>query len=309
MKKIFLCVHLMLSFFTFLQGQHLSPWQSLRGESFVVLYQQMDSLNAQNIYKILSEDFYSINYEIGATLEQPVRIFIAPTESGFTRMTGESFPHWGEAVAIPAHQQVIVKSPRWYRPSQQMKIILCHELVHVLVAAATANVELPRWFNEGLAIYVSGDLRFVEGKELPRAVSSGHLLKLREINSVLSFQQLQASLAYQQSFAAVQYLVDTYSHSSLPKLLQNIATYTNFQRGFYKTYGMSVLDFEEEYRTYLDDKFRYSFLLDFETWLWVIMVGLFFLAVIIRKFKNRQKIKQWEEEHRSQFTQYDSEEW
>lgn len=86
----------MLSFFTFLQGQHLSPWQSLRGESFVVLYQQMDSLNAQNIYKILSEDFYSINYEIGATLEQPVRIFIAPTESGFTRMTGESFPHWGK---------------------------------------------------------------------------------------------------------------------------------------------------------------------------------------------------------------------
>ncbi|KAA3658988.1 MAG: hypothetical protein DWQ10_09960, partial [Calditrichaeota bacterium] len=120
MKNWILSIVFMLSLVSGIKGQHVSPWQTVRGESFVVLYQQMDSLNAQSIHQILSEDFYSINFEIGAELNQPIQVFIAPTESGFKRMLGDSFPHWGEAVAIPVNQQIIVKSPRWHRPSQHM---------------------------------------------------------------------------------------------------------------------------------------------------------------------------------------------
>ncbi|KAA3619686.1 MAG: hypothetical protein DWQ05_02885 [Calditrichaeota bacterium] len=277
-------------------AQSQSPWKSLDGESFSILYQRKDSLNAQNIFNILSEDFFSINYEIKANVATPIQVFIAPTKSGFQHLTNSSIPHWGEAVAIPSQQKIIVKSPRWHRPSQQLRIILNHELVHVLAGIATGQTRLPRWFNEGLAIYVSGDLRYIDGKELPHAVANDQVLKLKEIDSVLSFHQLRANLAYQQSFATIQYIVEAYSHTSLPKLLNYIAEFKDFNRGFHKTFGFTITQFELEFRQYLEKKYQYSFLLDFESWLWALMLLLFFLAVGIKKYRNHKKLQQWENE-------------
>lgn len=286
-----------------------SPWKSLEDDSFQIFYQVRDSLNAVHIQKILRENFFSINYEIKAELSSPVHIFIAPTESGFQRMTQHALPHWSEAVALPSRQQIIVKSPRWHRPSQQLQTILNHELVHVLTGIATGNIRLPRWFNEGLAIYVSGDLRYIEGKELPNSVTSGKLLNLAEIDAMLSFHQLQASLAYQESFAAVKYIVDTYSHTTLPKLLANIADTGDFRHGFHKTFGFSTGRFEKEFFNYLEDKYKYSFFLDFENWLWGGMLLLFFFAVALKKYHNRKKIQQWHDEHQEWSSENDFENW
>ena len=286
-----------------------SPWQSLNNSSFRIYYQDRDSRNAVQLQKILKENFFSINYEIKAELETPIQVYIAPTESGFQRMTQSALPHWSEAVALPSHQQIIVKSPRWHRSSQQLQTILNHELVHVLSGIATGHNRLPRWFSEGLAIYVSGDWRYIEGKELPHAVTSGKIIKLSDIDAVLSFQQLQAALAYQESFAAVKYIVDTYSHKTLPKLLENIAATEDFQRGFHKSFGFTTAQFERELFDFLEEKYKYSFFLDFENWLWGGMLVLFFLAVAIRKFHNRKKIKQWQEDHQEWSPEDEYENW
>ncbi len=296
MRRIFDHAFLIYIFITTGAIAQQSPWKSIDSESFRVFFQMRDSLNAIKIQQILAENFFSINYEIKAELTSPVQVFIAPTKSGFQHLTRSALPHWSEAVAIPSQQKIIVKSPRWHRSSQQLQTILSHELVHVLVGIATGHNRLPRWFNEGLAIYVSGDLRYIEGKELPNSVTSGQLLKLKEIDAVLSFQQLQARLAYQESFAAIKYIVDTYSHTSLPKLLQNTADLKDFRRGFFKTFGFSTGQFEREFFQYLEEKYKYSFFLDFETWLWAGMLLLFFLAVAIKKYHNRKKIRQWQED-------------
>ena len=122
------------------------------------------------------------------------------------------------------------------------------------------------------------------------------LLPLDQIDAVLSFKTVKAHLAYQQAYLAVVYIVERYGESALPELLRSLREKGEIHAAFRATFGLSLEQFEAEWRAYLKQKYRWSLLREFDTFLWVFIVLLFFIAVAVIIRRNRKTASRWERE-------------
>lgn len=282
---------------TLLQGQTgQDDWRVLYSEKFNVFFHQKDSLNATAISKILHDEYPSISTELGADVESPIGVFIAASKYQFSQLTGGAIPHWGEAVADPGKQIIIVKSPRWTNSSNGLRVVVVHELVHILVGAAVGRTSVPRWLGEGLAIYFSGEISHVGGSELSHAQISEQLIPLSQIDDMLSFGQPKAHLAYQEAYLAVVYIIETYGQSAIHVLLDELQKNHNINTAVREAFGITLIQFEYEWRQSLLEKYKWSFLIEFDKYLWVFIILLFFLAILAMYIRRRRTLARWEAE-------------
>jgi hypothetical protein len=271
-------------------------WQVIYADKFNIFYHRDDSLNAVAISEILTDEYPSISAELGADVEAPIGIFIAPSKYRFNVLTGGALPHWGEAVADPGKQIIIVKSPRWTNSTGNQRVVVIHELVHILVGTAAGEAAVPRWLNEGLAIYFSGETSYFGGSELSHAQLSEQIIPLRQIDGVLNFGQSQANLAYQESYLAVVYLIDAYGRSAIPILLQSLREKQNINTALQDAFGVTFVQFEQEWRQYLLEKYKWSFLIEFDKYLWLFIFLLFVLAIVAMVIRKRRTLAKWQAE-------------
>lgn len=295
------CAHLLLVFLLFsikcFAGQDEAiDWQVLYSDKFNIFYHQRDSLNAVAISNILKAEYPSISAELGADVSSPIGIFIAPTRYRFRVLTGGMLPHWGEAVADPGRQIIIVKSPRWSQSTSNFRVVVIHELAHVLVGAATGDAKVPRWLSEGLSIYFSGEISHFGGSELSHAQLTEQIIPLSQIDDVLDFEQQKAHLAYQESYLAAIYLLEAYGQGALPALLQALRETGNINLAFREAFGISFLQFESDWRQFLIERYKWSFLLEIDKYLWLLIILLFFLALFAMFLRKRRTLARWESE-------------
>ena len=287
---------LLLLFTGAAQAQSQSAWRIFPIENFNIYYQPEDSLNALHIARILLAEYPPISRELEVTVASPIGLFIAPSLGSFNKLTGGAIPHWGGAVADPNKQLIILKSPRWSQQNRSLRQIIIHEVVHILVGRLAGNAHVPRWLNEGIATYFAGETGYAEGKELSRAQLTKQLIPLDNIDAVLSFKTLKAHLAYQQAYLAVVYIAERYGESALPELLRALREKGEIHAAFRATFGLSLEQFETEWRAYLKQKYRWSFLREFDTFLWVFIVLLFLIVVAVIIRRNRKTVSRWERE-------------
>jgi Peptidase MA superfamily len=101
------------------------------------------------------------------------------------------------------------------------KVTIVHELTHQVVFDATDNAyrSLPRWLNEGFAVYqAEGNTPFYRGL-VRDAISSGDLLPLTALGWQFPTDPQKTFLGYAESVSAVDYIVRTYSKDALVKLI------------------------------------------------------------------------------------------
>lgn len=295
--KISLLLLLLFTPFATTAQEAWFEWQAMYADKFNIFYHRDDSLNAIAISEILSDEYPSISAELGADVEAPIGIFIAPSKYRFNVLTGGAIPHWGEAVADPGKQIIVIKSPRWTNSQGSQRVIVIHELVHILVHAAAGEAVVPRWLNEGLAIYYSGETSHFGGSELSHAQLSEQIIPLNQIDGLLNFGQPKAHLAYQEAYLAVVYLIESYGQSAIPILLQSLKEKQSINAALQEAFGITFVQFEREWRQYLVEKYKWSFLVEFDNYLWLLIFLLFILAIIAMIIRKRRTLAKWEAEN------------
>jgi hypothetical protein len=169
--------------------------------------------------------------------------------------------------------------------------------VHVLIGQNVHRPQdLPKWFNEGMALIYAGDAEFSRGETLSRAMLTNELIPLNEIDYVLQFQQAKARLAYEQSYAFTFFLIDTFDEYRLLDLLKDLQAGSSFEQAFVSVYGSPLFELELQWFEYLQDRYRWRFLQNFDTLLWIFIPVLFILAFIAIKLRNRRTVKRWDQE-------------
>jgi tetratricopeptide (TPR) repeat protein len=133
----------------------------------------------------------------------------------------------------------------------EVERVLKHELTHSFVASLTGS-RCPTWLNEGLAeIMESRSSRnfahelaplFHEKKEIPLMALEG---------SFIGFSNLQASVAYAESLAAVEYLRDRFGMGELVRMMQNIGSGEPTEQALRNSTGLDYSDLERRVGEYL----------------------------------------------------------
>ena len=138
---------------------------------------------------------------------------------------------WGRTtrdIYLLTRKKINKESTHKYTP-ESYRGLLRHEMVHLYVNRVTCSrkVPIPRWLNEGLAVYLSGQI-----DDRPRPQRLQHFLK----------PQTPTQL-YGESGFAVEYLLHAHGKAKLLKLLKAfscLASDSQFPQAFQRVYGFPL---------------------------------------------------------------------
>lgn len=285
--------------FAFLQVSAPSGWQEIETAHFKIRYVPSAQSPAAALPTTFESEFEDLSLRLGLQVVEPIQVLLAPSAEVFRELTGHLIPDWGEGVADASRNLIILKiTTPPQSPGRLLKLIR-HELVHILIGRGVAKPQtLPRWFNEGLALYFSFDEEFAGGSAVSKALISSSIVPLSEIEDVLKFQTEKARLAYEESFSAVLYLEEEFGFEAITDIISALQFGQSFDDAFAEQTGQSTAEFELSWLRYVEQTYRWRFLLDFETYLWLLILLLFVLVFLGIKWRNRQTLKRWQNEER-----------
>ncbi|MFZ5515786.1 MAG: peptidase MA family metallohydrolase [Candidatus Zhuqueibacterota bacterium] len=271
-------------------------WRVKSVVPFYVYFQENDQANADFVLKTCVSAQQKLAAELQTQLDDSITIFLSPSQQIFQQMVGQHIPKWSNGLAAPFFNVIVLKSPSWLSPENDIRAIIVHELTHLFVNKAAGSQPVPRWLNEGLAIYYSGEKAYASGSQVSKALLTGSLVELSDIDDVLEFHQEKAQLAYQQSYLAVVYLIGQYQLPAVMRILSEISSGKTGNDAFLTAIGIDLWDFEDDWVEYVRSKFRWNFLIDFDTYFWILLLLLFILVLVFIRRRNRKTLQRWESE-------------
>ncbi|MBD3344482.1 MAG: hypothetical protein GF401_05415 [Chitinivibrionales bacterium] len=205
--------------------------------------------------------------------------------------TKKLLPEWGGGGAVGDDLIVIPVDSKPFL-NQSFTQIIYHELVHILLKRAYPSVDIPRWFHEGIALSLSGELSINEHVVISRAIFTGSLVDLDHIDSVNMFSKTRADLAYCQSHQAVQLLIRTYGMEVIPEILGAAKPKGDFERGMYGVLGLTEKEFEKIAEKDLQKRYSFVFIIADTYLLWAGIMLLFIVGLVVTRIRNRKKLEE-----------------
>ena len=186
----------------------------------------------------------------GASLAQPVHLyFYADAEALKGAMLFAQ--RWTGGVAFPDYYTILIAAGPENREWGVSTV--AHELMHLVVRqlAFSCTADLPRWLDEGLAVWAEGGIDEHQQELLDRAIAGDSLLSLRAINSGFSAHADRASLAYAQSYSVVAVLLEQYGRERMLELLAAFRHGAAYDAALQQVYGLDVDGLESLWRSHI----------------------------------------------------------
>jgi len=224
----------------------------------------------------------------------PVRILIPENKEEYDNMTQHVLPDWSQGVALPGQRRIILRTANYFIPDRFREILL-HELAHIYLAQIVHPARVPLWFNEGIAMYMSEKtVSWEDGIAIGSAIVGNHFIDFQDMDSLLSFGEVKARLAYLQSFLAIRYLIAVHGPEIVQIIIRSVATGASFNDVFMNRTGQDIIDFEYDVYQEINKDYRWMSFLQFSNVFWILMVVLVIFVFITVKLRNRKKIKVWD---------------
>jgi len=271
-----------------------APLCTLVQSPLIIQYHPQDSTLAKSLPQRLSASLEELHHDLNVPFTTPYCIVIAPSQDFYRQYLTSGLPTWASAFAVPAIRTAVIKSPRWDRPESDLGKNLLHELVHLVLHERTGHHPLPRWLDEGLALFYEGPRPWDYPLTLSKALYTRSLIPLEQIDTVLSFQKSKADLAYQQCYSAVTYFLSTYDTDGLQIVLEGFRHKKTPDEIFRQATGSTFAAFEQEWQHAIEKKYRYHWLSEWDSFLWFFIILLAAVAAAWIRRRNRRTVAQWE---------------
>lgn len=203
-----------------------------------------DSINiAQEIAPYLDSAIQSVKHKQGLFKKTPI-IYLPKSIENFSSYCGSKYPS-----GCVVGKRLFI-SPKLHNQKDRILSVLTHELSHLQLVQEIGfwnfNTNLPTWFKEGLAVYVSngGGAEEVTPKEAFEAIQRGKSIKPNDSGSLLfkktatSFG-LRTHMFYRQSELYVKWLHDV-NPKKFKELLSFLKQDKTFEETLISAYGFTV---------------------------------------------------------------------
>ena len=223
----------------------------------------------------------------------PIRLTLAGEDSTVAQNTpdwiaGFAYPSLGVAVLFPE------RSPAY--PDSNFEDLVLHEVSHILTARAAGGRAVPRWLDEGLALFIGRPWQLEDRSRLTWAMLWEKEVPLAELERRFNSDRSSASRAYAISGAFVHDLVRKRGPDSAAAILSGISLGLPFPEAFRRAVGASLEQAEEYFWEYHSLWYRWVPILSSSMALWIAISLLALVAFRRRRALDAAQIEQWEEQ-------------
>jgi hypothetical protein len=206
-----------------------------------------DVLRSQLVATLESE-YDDLVRELGIATRNNIPVVLY-TEQSFFDVT--QAPSWSGAV-FDGKLRIPINGLTSVTP--ELARVLKHELAHSFISQLSSG-RCPQWLNEGIAQAVEPK-QLSHGKLLADLFQTQHEIPLNALEgSFMQFSSVQATVAYEESLAAVQFISDTYGMSDLQRILERLGQGSSTEAALRTTIHSDYGQLEGEVGKYLASKF------------------------------------------------------
>lgn len=292
---LFLLLFFMIPYTAFGQDN----WHRLVMGDVILFCKKKDFKQGELILEDVREELPAIVHDLKLNVRGEIKIILTPNEQIFQELTGGTIPEWGVGAADKENRLIFLKASGAAGSEQSIKQVLVHELTHILVGMQLNDKALPRWFDEGLAMWTSKDARIWDQIRFSRALLTGNEVPLSDIDYVLAFQKEKAALAYWESRSAIDFIVTEYGKPALQMLLHADQDTLQWDRWFQIVTGSELFEFEKQWLQAMKKKYRWSMIVDYRLLISLFFVGMFITAYLYKRYQTRQKLMMWENDEKT----------
>jgi len=271
-------------------------WRYLQKGPVVLACHEQDMDTGEAVLGMLMQAVPRISRDLNLAQIDRIMVIIAPSEKAFQNMTSRSIPDWGVGAANPSSGTIFLKSPRFARPETDMELVVIHELAHVLLGIALEGQPVDRWFDEGFAVYQSGEESMSSKIIFARSLVTNNPIRLEQVDAVLTFHRDKAGLAYQESHAAVAYLIQEYGSETISRIIGRMRLGEDMDQALQNTIGLNLDDFEHLWLKAMKKKYQWYVLFDFPVLFSALLVSFFIAAWIMTRKRIKKRKQMWDEE-------------
>ncbi len=228
-------------------------WQTLENERLALYWYEGGDDFGQKLFDRADLALDTLETDIGIALENPIKIFIYANHNDLLGAVSTNAQDWTGGQAFTRYGVVVIGvSPRQLNWGLNATT---HEMTHLVIHQATENPfgDLPRWLDEGIAVYNENRDELDEDFRLTfeRAVKNDELMTLRALSSPFPADPMQANLAYGQSGAVVKFIIDTYGSEAMAELLAIFAEGALYDEALEQALGVDTDSLDNEFRASL----------------------------------------------------------
>jgi hypothetical protein len=271
--------------------------QLIRHKNFLIKYEMDSEKLALQVVELLNRNLHKFEDFYNLKLDLPATIIIVESPDKFQVYTKSRLPEWTGAAFIDSENTILLKNPIWANPEINFKRDFLHELSHLFFQKKFDGKNIPLWYNEGLAEYLSGSsVDLHSGLVLSNAIWARTIIPLRKIDSLLLFSKRNAELAYVQSLSAVSFLQNELGDMQRWNKFHQEVLQSSWSSAFLNNLKKDEIDFEIAWYRYIEDKYRWLFILNLENLVWVALLLVLFLSMYFIRHRNRKILEEWEYE-------------
>lgn len=246
---------------------------------------------------ILEDQLTRIGEHFDGDLPDSNRVVVASGPRQFYQFEDLKIPEWAAAVYLNGRRLILVKSPGWKGSIRSLEQDLRHELVHLLVDYHLGARNVPLWYNEGLSEVLSGEsINLADAARIAADLRNREVMFLEDLDSLQSFTIPQIQMAYIYAFSAMDFLLERMEgRMTLLEFHQQIKR-SGWENALKMASGYDSREFEIYWYTQLRDNYRWYLLLNFDNFLWIAIIGIFFLVFWLKRSRMKQLFRSWREE-------------
>jgi hypothetical protein len=232
-----------------------------------------------------------------------IRLTLAGEDSAVAQNTppwiaGFAYPSLGIAVLFPE------RSPSY--PDSNFEDLVLHEVSHILTARAAGARPVPRWLDEGLALFIGRPWQLEDRSRLTWAMLREREMPMVDLEGRFNSDRASATRAYAIAGAFVHDLVRKRGVDSMGAILAGIALGLPFPEAFERAIGVSLSQAESFFWDYHSVWHRWVPLVSSSMALWLAITLLALLAFRRRRSLDAALLQEWEEQERRLDDEVDS---
>ena len=207
----------------------LDNYLILGNEKIEIRYISGEIVFAKEAFDALEQGLPAISAYFNVSQPFPlVRVVLVPNRDEFDRLVRDllqikiEVPSHPARIAQPQRTDMVLLSPPAYAKHSVFQYkrdefarLVVHELVHMVEEHLSPNIEMtPRWWSEGLAVYLSKQWMFEDDFRKPAAegVRLNHIPRIEQIET-------STALAYDWGWTLIRFMEETYGKSLLLKIV------------------------------------------------------------------------------------------
>lgn len=271
------------------------PTGRLQSGLFDIRYNPSDEAVAQDSATILHEALSEFPPEL-APGDDPIQVIIASTYDEFRVRAGAYGKAHVAGIAQGDRGVIVIKAPHLLPPESEYAAVLRHELAHVLMARNTNSAYVPRWFDEGVAMIVSRELRWSTWMSLARMYLGGDVIPYRmlEFSFAPMGDEVRFGEAYAQALSMTRYLKEEVGDEAFWRIVHALK-HQDFDDALKAETGLTPRAFYEGWKSTLWKVATVATLVS-GFGAFQLMAILVIVAYWLKHKRGQEIVREWEEE-------------